>query len=443
MNDLILYPHQKKALNFVINKKKCALFLEMGLGKTIICLSAIHIFLKNKYVNKILIVAPLKVANTVWKQESQKWKQFNNIFPQICTGPLKKRLNLLNQNFNLLIINNEILSWLIKNYKFDFDMLIIDESSTFKNHQSKKFKILKKNLNSFKSIILLSGTPCPNSYLDLWSQIFLIDNGKRLGKNITSYKNKFFEKKDFMGYIWELKKSSKNIIKNLLSDICITMKINDHIKLPKKKYINYYCQFDKKTQTIYKKMEKDFFIQLNENYVNAVSTAVCINKLLQICNGSVYDENKNTIFIHQNKIILLKKIIHKYPNKNFFIAYNFKSDLILLKNHFPQAVILSPDAKELTQWNQGYIKILLAHPSSACYGLNAFKGGHIIIWYGLNWSLQNYLQFNSRLHRLGQKYDVLIINLLVKGSLDEKIITCLKNKFKNQNQLLEKLKKMR
>ena len=287
--------------------------------------------------------------------------------------------------------------------------------------------------------MLLTGTPSPNSYMDLWSQMYLIDKGERLGRTISNYRQRFFDT-DYMGYSYTLKKGSDNNILRLISDRCIYMAAQDYIELPKKINVSKHIDLPKKVQKKYKELEKEFLIELeNGTNISAPSAAAIANKLLQICNGSIYDEDGNTHNLHDEKLEYLKEIIDN-SDENFLVAYNFKSDLTRILETLPEAVTLSKSGKELDLWNKGKIKILLAHPASAGYGLNAQFGGNNIIWFGLNWSLELYQQFNARLYRQGQTKPVTIIHLIAKNCIDEKVLKAIDNKAKNQKELLNYLK---
>lgn len=428
-------------VDFITRTLKCGLFLDMGLGKTIISLTAIDKLLKDFTVTKVLIIAPLRVANTVWKQEAAIWEHTKDLKIEICTGSKQERYVVLKKKLDIVVINRENVFWLVENHKWDFDMVVIDESSGFKSIKAKRFRALRKVLKHLNSIILLTGTPSPQSYMDLWSQLFLIDSGERLGKTITNYRQRFFTQAGFRGYGYKINVGSAEKINDLIKDICITMKSEDYIQLPDKIMLNEYIEFTPELKIKYKEFVKESLLEFeNDEVIEALSAATLTNKLLQFCNGAVYDSDKNTYEIHNLKIDALKDIIEDNPNENFLVAYNFKSDLVRLKKAFPKAVVLSRSGDELTEWNRGNIKILLAHPASAGHGLNAQYGGNCIVWFGLTWSLEHYLQFNARLHRQGQTKPVRIIHLIMKSGIDERIISALNNKELIQDTLIEYLK---
>ena len=436
-----LHNYQLCAIDFIHQKRKCALFLDMGLGKTTTALTSASDLLDDFFVTKVLVIAPLRVANTVWMQEARKWSHLKHLKIDITTGSEKERLSSANSNADIHVINRENISWLVDNVSWRWDMVIIDESSSFKSMQSKRFKALKKVTKYVKSMVLLTGTPSPNGLMDLWSQIYLIDNGERLGRTISQYRYRFFHQAGYMGYDWQANIDADDKIKELIKDICITMNAKDYLELPSRIDINEYAILPPKVMQQYKELEKEFLLSVSDGVdIEAPSSATLVNKLLQMCNGAVYDSGGNTHEIHDTKIKSLKEIIEDNPSENFLVAYNYKSDLQRLIKAFPQAVVLSKSGKELTEWNKGNIKMLLAHPASAGHGLNAQFGGSTIVWYGLNWSLELYQQFNARLHRQGQTKPVRIIHIVAKGGIDEKVLKALNSKAKNQDDLLNYLK---
>ena len=436
-----LHHYQNSALDVVLNKKKCALFLDMGLGKTTTTLTAIHDLYYNFSVERILIIAPLKVANNVWHKEAQKWEHLQELDIAIATGSVNERLSAINSNKTITLINKENVPWLIEKCKWKWDMVVIDESSSFKSARAKRFRALKKVMKHIRSIVLLSGTPSPNGMMDLWSQMYLIDQGERLGRTITNYRQRFFVPDGYMGYSYKLRPGAKEQIMELIKDVCITMTAEDYLELPECINVNEFIELPDKAKQQYKELEKEFIISLNDIDIESPSKASLGNKLLQICNGSVYDAERNIHEIHNEKIERLKEIVEDNPEENFLVAYNYKHDLEKLQKAFPKAVKLET-AKQEDDWNKGKIKMLLAHPASAGHGLNLQYGGNVIVWYGLTWNLEYYQQFNKRLHRQGQKNTVRNIHLIAKGCLDEKVLFfALSNKAKTQKDLIDYLKK--
>lgn len=429
---------QLTAIDFAKAKKKCGLFLDMGKGKTASSLTIASDFIDDFFVNKILIIGPLRVANNVWQQEARNWEHLKHLHIGICTGSEQDRLAVLKANHDITVINRENVEWLIENCKWRWDMLIIDESSSFKSSKAKRFKALKKITKYLKSIILLSGTPSPNGEQDLWSQIFLLDSGQRLGRTMTAFRQRFFTS-DYMGYTYKINPGASQIIKDLIKDICITLEdVNE--KEDTSISSTEYIELPEKTKKQYKELEKQFMLSLENVDITTMSAAALGNKLLQLCNGAVYDIDKNYHVLHDEKIKKLKDIIEENPNENFLIAYNFKSDLDRLVKAFPDAVVMGKHDHEINLWNAGKIKILLAHPASAGHGLNLQFGGNIIIWFGLTWSLELYQQFNKRLDRPGQKKQVKIIHLVTKNCIDERVLQAINSKATTQQQLIDYLR---
>ena len=436
-----LHNYQNKALAFIKDKRKCALFLDMGLGKSVTTLTAASDMLEDFLVEKVLVVAPLRVANTVWKQEAEKWSHLNHLKISIATGSENSRLASLQSDSDIYVINRENIAWLVRALKWKWDMVIIDESSSFKSMKSQRFKALRKVTKHFQSVVLLTGTPSPNGITDLWSQMYLIDNGERLGRTISNFRSRFLHKTGYMGYNWSPNKDSDKEIQELIKDVCITMSSEDYLELPERIDLNEYVELPPKIAKQYKELEKEFLLTLEKGDIEALSAATLANKLLQMCNGAVYDTEGVAHLIHDLKIQSIKEIIEDHPNETFLIAYNFKSDHVRLSKAFPQGVSLSKSGVEVQEWNEGKIKLLFAHPASAGHGLNLQAGGSNIIWFGLNWSLELYQQFNARLHRQGQDKPVKIVHIVAKGGIDEKVMKALASKAKTQKDLLDYLKK--
>ena len=432
-----LHDYQVEFIAFVREKKKCGLFLDMGLGKTTTSLTAASDMLDDFFVTRVLIIAPLRVANTVWEQEAKNWEHLRHLDIKICTGNVADRTRALNSDADIHVINRENIPWLVDNIKWRWDMVIVDESSSFKNHTAKRFKAMRKVLKYVRSMVLLTGTPTPKGLINLWPQLFLIDQGERLGKNITAYRNEFF-KQDYSGFNYIAATGSDAIIKERIKDVCVTMKATGNTeRIDLFEYIEMPSDIKKQ----YKELEKEFLLSLTgEGEIEAPTAAVLSGKLLQMCNGAVYDADGKTHQIHDLKIKAMKEMIEDNPGENFLVAYNYKSDLQRLQKAFPNAVTLSRSGEEVVAWNEGKIGMLLAHPASAGHGLNIQHGGSVIIWFGLNWSLELYQQFNARLHRQGQKNIVRIMHIIIKDGLDEKVLEALRSNAKTQDELIEYLK---
>lgn len=437
-----LHDYQVRAKDFILDKKRCFLMLSMGLGKTTTTLTAITDLKDSFSVHKVLIIAPLRVANSVWKQESLKWSHLKHLDFQICTGDQKKRLKALQMDADVYVINRENVPWLVEHYgkKWPFDMVVIDESSSFKNASSQRFKALRKTLPFIDYIVLLTGTPASNGIMDLWSQAYFIDYGESLGKTITGYKRRFFEA-DYMGYSFKPRSGSQEIVENLMRPYTLSMRMEDYLELPDRIDLIEYIDLDNKTFWAYKQFERHLFLEIGDQEIEAINAASLANKLLQWCSGSVYvDEHKNWVEIHTEKLDALQEIIEENEGENILVAYNYKSDLERLRKRFPTAVVLDQNPSTIVAWNNGEIKLLLAHPQSAGHGLNIQDGGALIVWFSLCWSLEYYQQFNARLYRQGQTKPVRIVHLVVRDCIDERVMTVLGEKDAVQSDLLKSLR---
>lgn len=438
-----LHSYQIRAVDFIKEKKRCALWLDMGLGKTTSTLTAMSDILAEGKVKKVLVIAPLLVAKNVWRQEAQKWSHLKHLNISVCVGAEKDRLAGLVQKADIYVINRENIPWLVEVCRgsWPFKAVVVDESSSFKNPAAKRFKALKKALPMTDYMVLLSGTPSPNSYLDLWSQHFLIDNGKALGRTITAYRDRFFLK-DYWGYNYEIKTGAAETIKDLIKPASLSMQAEDYLELPERINLSVMVEHSKEFVQAYSEFEKNLFINLEDGAeLEALTAAALAGKLLQMSNGAVYTEEGEWSALSDAKLDALEDLIEQNPEENLLIAYNFKHDLVRLKERFPKAVVLGKDPQTIVDWNKGKIKILLAHPASASTGLNLQAGGCVLVWFGLTWALENYLQFNARLHRQGQEKPVRIIHLVAKGCIDERVMEVLGNKDATQKTLLTALKK--
>lgn len=438
-----LHNYQRRAVDFIIKRQRCGLFLSMGLGKTSATLTAISDLCSAMIITKTLVVAPLRVANSVWAQEKDKWRHLKHLRINVCTGSSKQRLSALQSEADVYVINRENVDWLVGFYgaKWPFDMVVIDESSSFKNPSSKRFRAMRKVMPYTDYMVLLTGTPSPNGLLDIWAQMYLIDFGQALGRTMTAYKQRFFES-DFMGYKFTPREGSAQKIHDLMSPHVIHMSAEDYLELPERINLIEKVQLSPSILEAYRNFEKSLLAQLpTGEEVEAMTAAVLANKLLQYSNGGMYtDENKNWSEIHTEKLDRLQEIIEDNPNENLLVAYNYKFDLERLLKRFPGARVLDKEQSTIDDWNAGKIKLLLAHPASAGHGLNLQLGGNIIIWFGLNWSLELYQQFNARLHRQGQANNVRIMHIVSEGTIDERVLSVLADKDKTQNNLLNALK---
>ena len=439
LNKSDLHEYQHKGVKHILEHKNSALFLDMGLGKTITTLTAIEELIY-KDVEKVLIIAPLRVCNSVWVQEAENWEHTTYMSFTNLSGGSANMLKGLKESSDIYLINRENVKALIETTKGkgDFDMVVIDESSSFKSYSSQRFKALKKVLHLIDKMVLLTGTPSPNGYMDLWSQIYLLDRGERLGKNITAFRNRYFTK-DFMGWSYEINPYAPAKIQSLIKDVAISMSSEDYLELPDFIPTVLENKLSGKLLKQYKEFEKEMLLDLDGELITAMSAATLSNKLLQFCSGNIYGEDGQIHHFHELKLDTLQEIIDSSPDENLLVGYNYKHELTALKKKFPDAVVLDKEGKAVEQWNRGEIKLLLAHPASAGHGLNLQKGGKTLIWYGFTWSLELYQQFNKRLHRQGQKDNVRCIHITV-GDIEYKLMKTLSQKDATQQQLLDNLK---
>lgn len=396
----------------------------------------------------MLIIAPKKVAESTWAREAEKWDHLQLLRISTVLGSQAKRIRALNTPADLYVINRENIPWLVDYYRnaWPFDMVIVDEFSSFKNHKAKRFKALSNVRSHIKRIVGLTGTPAPNGLMDLWAQVYLLDSGQRLGKNITGFRERYFEP-DQRGrdriYSYAPKNGGEEAIQRLIGDICVSMKAEDYLELPDILYNTVPVVLDGKAQKSYDKLEQEMLLQVDENTIDAGSAAVLTNKLLQLCNGAVYDENRNIVDIHDCKIEVFKELVEGLNGKPALVFYNFQHDKERIIKALSKANLRVRELKtpqDEIDWNNKQVDILLAHPASAAYGLNLQQGGNHVVWFGLNWSLELYQQANARLYRQGQTEKVIVHHLTVEGGVDEDVVKALANKTTTQDELMSALK---
>ena len=440
-------PHnyQKYAAEFIENHKTAAIFLDMGLGKTIITLTAINDLCFDTFeVQKVLVIAPLRVARDTWSAEIEKWEHLKHLKYSVVIGTETERLAALNTPADIYIINRENVVWLVEDsgFPFDFDMVVIDELSSFKSHRSKRFKSLMKVRPVIKRMVGLTGTPSSNGLMDLWAEFKLLDMGKRLGRFITHYRDEFFRPDKRNGQVifsYKPKDGAEDEIYRRISDIAISMKAAEHLKMPDCVMNTVSVNLSEKEMKMYKALKTDLVLSVGNREIDAVNAGALSNKLSQMANGAVYDENKTYIEIHSRKLDALEDLIEQANGKPVLVAYWFKHDFERIQKRFDVREIKS--SKDIADWNSGKISIGIIHPASAGHGLNLQTGGSTLIWFGLTWSLELYRQTNARLWRQGQKSDVVIIHhIITKGTIDEHIMRALQNKEKTQSDLIDAVK---
>lgn len=441
------YDYQEYATQWILDKEKAGLLLDMGMGKSVITLTAIDELMFDYFeVSKVLVIAPLRVAESTWDEEAAKWDHLKHLKISKVLGTEKERINALYTKADIYIINRENVKWLVDKCGKDwpFDMVVIDELSSFKSHRAQRFKALRKVRPFMKRVVGLTGTPAPNGLIDLWSQIYLLDGGERLGKTITGYRERYFlpdKRNQHIVFTYKLKEGAEEAIYEKLSDICVSMKAEDYLKLPERINNIIPIYLPKKAKDKYDQLERDLLLPLKDSDIVANTAGVLANKLLQMSNGAVYDENGDVKEIHNAKLKALEDTIEAANGKPVLIFYSYKHDLDRIKKHLKRDDLTVLDTSEdVKNWNEGKIPIMLAHPASAGHGLNLQAGGNIIIWFGLTWSLELYSQANARLYRQGQKQNVIIHHLVSKGTMDEDVMKALEGKEVGQEALLNAVK---
>ena len=442
----IPYDYQQYAIDYIIRNKEAGIFLDMGLGKTVITLTAIDELMYNSFeVKRVLVVAPLRVARDTWSGECGKWDHLKHIKMSLILGDERERIRAINRNADIYVINRENLAWLIDHYgkSFPYDMVVLDELSSFKDPSSKRFRKMKSVRQFVKRIVGLTGTPAPNGLLDLWSQIYLLDRGKRLGKYISAYRNEYFVPDKRNGqviYSYKPRPYAEREIYKKINDLCVSMKAADYIKMPDRVDNFIEVKMSDNEKRLYDRLERDTLLPFSDGDIDAVNAAALATKLLQMANGAVYDENKNVKHIHNKKLEALEDLYEAANGKPVLIFYMYKHDRDRIKALIGQDARELDSARDIADWNAGRIKAAIAHPASTGHGLNLQSGGSTIIWFGLTWSLELYQQANARLWRQGQKETVIVHHLVTKDTIDEQVMKVLQKKEKGQSALMNAVK---
>ena len=421
------YAYQEYAENFILDNPGAGLLLDMGMGKTATTLTAVEKLIRDRFeLCRVLVIAPLKPAVETWPAELEKWKHLEGLRYSLVIGSEKERIAALNQDAEIYIINRENVVWLVNYYKkkWPFEMVVIDELSSFKSSKSQRFRALKRVRPMTKRVVGLTGTPSPNGLLDLWSQIYLIDQGEALGKTITGYKEKYFvpDKRNATTiFSWKPKPGAPEEIYERLKSCCISMDSADYLDLPERLYINHEVELPDAAKEQYKQLQRDMLLPFADGDIDAGSAGILTNKLLQFCGGCVYDENRGVKEFHTAKLDKLEQLIEEANGQPVLVFYAYQHERDRILERFSEAVEIKEDTA-VKRWNAGKIPILLAHPASAGHGLNLQEGGHIAIWYNWTHNLEWYQQANKRLHRPGQKEVVLIHHIGVKNGLDMQVL---------------------
>lgn len=448
---MLYIPHQYQQYGeqAIVNMQEAGLglFWEMGLGKTIVTLSAVA---RLKYdlfsVYKVLVIAPKKVAEGTWSGEAGKWDHLRLLRVQPVMGSAQQRIRALYQPADVYVIGRDNVTWLVDYYRnaWPFDMVVVDELSSFKNSQSKRFKALKSMLPHIQRVIGLTGTPAPNGLEDLWAQVYLLDRGARLGKTITCYRDMYFKHNPYT-HEYKALAGADTAVHDAIKDICFSLNAKDYLQMPELIFHDLPVVLDPAAEKAYKQMERDLLLEIREETITATTAAVLTGKLLQLCNGAVYTEDHREIPVHGCKLEALQELVEGLHGQHALLFYSYRHDIPRIREAIAGVdkrlrVVQYESQADADAWNAGQIDILLAHPASCAYGLNLQHGGHHVIWFGLTWSLGDYQQANARLYRQGQEYPVVIHRMLVRGGADEDVATALEGKNDTQYALMQALR---
>lgn len=441
------HDYQAYAVKLILDKPACALFLDLGMGKTVITLTAIDELIYTRFeVSRVLVIAPLRVAEDTWSKEADKWDHLKHLRIAKVLGPEKRRIEALKSEADIYVINRENVEWLIKLYGKDwpFDIVVIDELSSFKSAKANRFKYLRKVRPLIKRIVGLTGTPAPNGLIDLWPQIYLLDRGERLGKTLGGYRERYFipdKRNHDVIFSYKPKPEAEEAIYSKISDICVSMRAQDYLKMPERMDNFVQVEMSDKEMALYKQLERDALLPFADGDIDAVNAAALANKLLQMAGGAVYDENGQVREIHRRKLEALADLWESANGKPILVFYSYKHDRDRLYKFFKQARPRELNtSQDISDWNNGKIPVAIAHPASAGHGLNLQAGGNIIIWFGLTWSLELYQQANGRLYRQGQNETVIIHHIVTAGTIDEQVIAALSRKESGQASLINAVK---
>ncbi len=445
--EFIPHDYQRHCIDKLIENPRYGLYIDMGLGKTIITLSAIkHLRDYMFLARKVLIIAPKKVAENTWQSEAKKWKHTEHYTFSAIMGSEKKRIEAIYAKADIYVINRDNVTWLIDflKHEWDFDTVIIDESTSFKNPKAKRFKSLTHILPRVDRLIELSGTPSPNGIQDLWAQVFLLDEGERLGKSFYGFRQRFYSKDPYKPHTWELKSGGYSSCTNLISDICLSLKSDDYIKLPDLISQHIEVSLTPKALREYEELERKMILDLPDlEDISATNAAALSTKLLQLASGAVYDDEGRWSAINTCKIDALTEMIESLQGEHLIIYYQYRHEkerILQVLKKFKLRVSCLENKEDEEKWNRGEIDVIVGHPQSMAYGLNLQGGGNHIIWFSLPWSYEFYTQANKRLHRQGQGKPVIVHSLITKGTRDEDVLTAIKNKKTTQDAVIESLK---
>lgn len=452
---MIYKPHnyQTRATDFIIAHRYCALFLDMGLGKSVVTLTAVRMLLEDYMeVSKVLVIAPKSVARNTWTGEKDKWDHLKDLRISLVMGTEKQRAKALDAEADIYVINRDNTTWLVDYcdnilLQWPFDMVVVDESSSFKNWQSRRFKSLRRMRWLIRRMVLLTGTPSPNGMMDLWAQIDLLDRGERLGKTITSYRSVYFIPGRHNGHVvydWRLRPGADKVITEKISDICLSMQASDYLEMPDLIQAGMKIALSEKEMKGYLEFEKEQLLEVDEEEIEAVTAAALTNKLLQYTGGAVYDSDHEWHEVGSSKVEALRDLMES-TEEPVLLFYQYQHELARIHRDFKDLdpVTFKGEPEILASWNAGEIRMLVCHPASVAYGLNMQQGGRIIVWYSPTWNLELYQQANARLYRQGQDKPVLLYHLTAVGTMDEKVLDALEGKDECQTALLRRIHELK
>ncbi len=437
------HDYQKYAIEYIKSHPITALFLDMGLGKTVTTLTAIRDLMYDAFeVKRVLVVAPLRVARDTWPDELRKWNHLKELTCSVVVGTVAERRRALQQDADIYIVNRENLAWLYENSRLDFDMVVLDELSSFKNHQSKRFRAMKAMRPKVKRIVGLTGTPTGNGLMDLWAEFRILDMGERLGRYISQYRNLYFKpdkRNGMVVYSYKPLPGAEEAIYHQISDITVSMKATDYLEMPELVSVAKEVRLSETEKKRYDELKKSLVLKLPDGEVTSANAASLTLKLSQMANGAIYTDDKNVVNIHDRKLEALEDLVESANGKSVLVAYWFKHDKDRIRERMEARELKEP--QDFADWNAGKIPVALIHPASAGHGLNLQQGGSILIWFGLTWSLELYQQTNARLWRQGQADKTVIIqHIVAKNTIDERILNVLKHKDGTQAALIEAVK---
>lgn len=436
------YDYQKRAIRHIIDHRFCALWLDMGLGKTAITLTAIAELLDTLESRRVLVIAPLSVARNTWTAERDKWEHLQGLRIEVAVGTEKRRTAALDADAEVTVINRENVEWLCKKYSktaWPFDMVVIDEASSFKTPSSRRFKALRKMRPQIHRLVELTGTPSPNGLMDLWAQAWLLDLGARLERTLTAYRTKYFKPGRGNGHVvyeWKPLADSAKLITGRLSDLCLSMQASDYLQLPDLQTVDVFVNLDEGEAKQYRQFERDSLLELQGQEVTATAAATLTGKLLQFTGGGVYDGEGNYIEVHASKLAALSELVEQ-AGEPVLVFYAFQGERDRILRGIPGAVHFTGQPEVLERWNAGKVPVLLCHPASVGYGLNLQRGGRLIVWFSPTWNLEHYRQANTRLHRQGQSKPVTVYRLIVPGTVDTRVTDALEGKGSLQDFVLD------